>query len=284
MERGAVAAHQVTAAPPGALGARGVCGDAARVLLQGVEPAVHGDPDEPLLGGGLAQGARSARAGRCERGRAPSLAEACELRAESSCLRRSRPPARPSCGSCSRAPNERSSASGAPSSDRGVRAQDDGAGGALLVLAGAVVEDDGGNALAGEGQGEREPDGARADDDHRVHGARSLPARGSWGGYVRNGQWSPVHDHRTYATHCRCLRQVTEAAARDADCPDAVTVVSAGAASVPLGRPSPAPVAGGPSASSAALRRRPWRYRSSPAGRASRSRWRAPRAADTSPR
>lgn len=50
----AVAADQVTAAPPGALGAAGVGGDARGLLFERVETVVHGDLHQPLAreGGG----------------------------------------------------------------------------------------------------------------------------------------------------------------------------------------------------------------------------------------
>ena len=53
----AVAADQVTAAPPCALGAAGVGRDAGGLLLDGVQAAVHGDLDEPLAAMAVAQGA-----------------------------------------------------------------------------------------------------------------------------------------------------------------------------------------------------------------------------------
>lgn len=53
----AVAADQVTAAPPGAFGAAGVGGDARGLLLDRVQTAVGDELDQSLLGQGGAQGA-----------------------------------------------------------------------------------------------------------------------------------------------------------------------------------------------------------------------------------
>ncbi|GFE13953.1 hypothetical protein Sgleb_20000 [Streptomyces glebosus] len=59
-------------------------------------------------------------------------------------------------------------------------------------MAGGLVEDDGRDAEAGEGEREGEADRAGPDDDHRVHGAAP---RGRW--YVR--------DMRELAVGARCV-------------------------------------------------------------------------------
>ncbi len=53
----AVAAHQVTAAPPDAVGAAGVRGDARGLLLDRVQAVVRGDLHQPFGREGLAEGA-----------------------------------------------------------------------------------------------------------------------------------------------------------------------------------------------------------------------------------
>ena len=178
----AVAADQVTAAPPGAVGAAGVRGDARRLLFDGVETAVHGDLDEPLAGERVAQGAGQLVLGECSGagGGQPGRPEPEAMRrSRITCLRRiDRQPAQREPVVVERRPVEPLHEGG------GVLAQHHGAGGPLFVLAGALVEDDGGHALAGQREGEREPDGPGADDDHRVHGA-APPARSGVLGDVR---------------------------------------------------------------------------------------------------
>lgn len=170
-----VAAHQVTAAPPGVLGPARVGGQPARVLLQGVELALDRDLDEPFIGDGGAQGAGQHMLRHMQRRR--RLITERELPHQ--LLAAQRTPARP--------PRARlhvtERVTGEPLHEgRGVIAQDDGPRGPLLVLAGPFVEHDGGYGVTRESQGEREPRGPSADNDHRVHGAHSpvTRARESW--------------------------------------------------------------------------------------------------------
>nr|WP_307711230.1 hypothetical protein [Streptomyces sp. V4I23] len=158
---GAVAADEMAAPPPGARGAAAVRGDAAAVLLQRVEAAVGDEPYEALLGDRVPQAAgervlrdmqRSGREAVAER-QVPHLLPAPH-----------RPPARPTDAVVTQG------AAAEPFHQGGrVRAQDDGAGGARLVLSVALVEHDGGDALGREGQGQGQADRARPDHDHRVH-------------------------------------------------------------------------------------------------------------------
>jgi hypothetical protein len=156
---GAVAADQVTAAPPGALGAAGTGGDAGRLLLDAVEPAVHGDPHQPFIGQCRAQGAGQDVLGDVHGRRVVEGDLAHHL------LAPHRPPSGPT---AARLPDRQS---GQTLHQGGaVLAQDDGACQAGFVLAGSLVENDRRHLLTCQCQGEREPDGPRSDDDHRVHG------------------------------------------------------------------------------------------------------------------
>ncbi len=162
-----VAADEVTPSPPGALGPAGVRGDPRRLLLDGVDAAVDDDAHQPLPGEGLAQRAGQHVLGEVQRGRLAVV----ERDLAHHLLAPQGPPSGPAAaGLADREP-------GQPLQQRGgVLAQDDAAREPLLVLAGALVQDDGGDLLAGQCQGQREPDGPRPDDDHRVHGA-APPAR-----------------------------------------------------------------------------------------------------------
>ncbi len=165
---GAVAADQVTAAPPGAGGATGVGRDTGLLLLDAVQPAVHGDLDQPFTGERRAQDTGQLVLGDVQgsRFRVAEHDLACHL------LAPHRPPSGPT------RPQPRQRCAGQPLDERdGLLAQDDGARGARFVLARALVEDDTGHLLPRQRQGEREPDGPRSGDDHRVHGA-TPPARG----------------------------------------------------------------------------------------------------------
>jgi hypothetical protein len=164
---GAVAADQVTAAPPGALRAAGVGRDARGLLLHAVDPAVHGDPHPRLAGEGGAQGAGEHVLRDVQRGGLGLV--------EKDLAHHLLAPHRPPSGPVGAGLGE--GHAGQPfQQGGGVLAQDDGARGARFVLAGAFVQDDAGHVLARQSQGEREPDGPRSHDDHRVHGA-APPAR-----------------------------------------------------------------------------------------------------------
>ncbi len=163
----AVAADQVTAAPPGAGGAPGVGGDAGPFLLQGVEPAVHGDLDEPFVLQGRAQGTGEDVLGDVQGSGLGVL--------EGHLVRHLLAPHRPPSGPTETRVVE--GQAGQPLHQRGgVLAQHDRAGGPGLVLARPLVEDHARYVLTRQRQRQREPDGPRSDDDHRVHGA-ALPAR-----------------------------------------------------------------------------------------------------------
>ncbi|GAA3216189.1 hypothetical protein GCM10020256_18290 [Streptomyces thermocoprophilus] len=168
VERGAVAADQKTAAPPGAPGAAGVGGDTGGFLLDGVQTAVDGDLDQRFTGQRGAQHARDDVLSDVQRAGVRVVVErdrACHLPAPH------RPPSGPTrTGLLERHPGETFQQGG------GVLVQHDGAGETGLVLAGALVEEHGRHLLTGQRQREREPDGPRPDDDHRVHGA-TPPAR-----------------------------------------------------------------------------------------------------------
>ncbi|BFO15882.1 hypothetical protein SHKM778_22700 [Streptomyces sp. KM77-8] len=170
----AVAADQVTAAPPGAGGAPGVGGDARRLLLHAVQPAVHGDPDEPFTGQRRAQRTRQHVLGDVQ-GSGIGVAEDGLGR---HLLAPHRPPSGPA------DPGVRERHSGQPLHQRGgLLAQHDGARRAGFVLARPFVEDHARHLLACQRQGERESDGPRSDDDHRVHGASPLlevTPEGTW--------------------------------------------------------------------------------------------------------
>lgn len=156
---GSVAADQVTPAPPRGFGAPGVGGDPVVVLLQGVEFALGDQLDQGVRGGGVAQPAGQGVLGQVDRGRAvlegdplgvaaaPHRAPGGEVRTLVAQGRTAQP----------------------VHHGGGVGVQGDGAGGARFFLAGSLVEHDAGHALAGQGEGQGQPDGPRADDDHRVH-------------------------------------------------------------------------------------------------------------------
>lgn len=156
---GAVAADQVTPAPPRGLGAPGVGGDPVVVLFQGVHTALGDQLDQRVRRGGVAQPARQRVLRHVQGGRvvlegdplgvpaAPHGAPGGEVRP----FVAQRPTAQP------------------VGHGRRVGVQDDRTGRARFLLAGPFVEHDGGHALAGQGEGKRQPDGSRADDDHRVH-------------------------------------------------------------------------------------------------------------------
>lgn len=261
-----VAADQVTAAPPRAVGAAGVRRDARGLLLDRVEAAAHGDLDQPLVDDGLAQGAGQRVLGEMQRGgrvgalgvlrdrgraepgafqalRAP-LRDACApldalsadpraVRAASRGLRAAyraapkgpgaahravrrapgavrigfevrrvrvgRPgsevdlahhllaPHRPPSGPTETGIGERQARQALDERGR-VLAQHHRPREPLFVLARPLVEDHAGDLLAGQRKGQREAHGPRADDDHRVHGARP-PARS---GVLRNGREQAV--------------------------------------------------------------------------------------------
>ena len=153
VERGAVAADQVTAAPPGALGAAGVGGDAVVVLLQRVEPALHGDLDQRVR-------RRRRRAGRAV---SDVLRRCAAGRGRRRPRRRSRPrastlahhllaPHGAPAGPVDALVAQSGAAAAAPPGGR-VGVQHDRAGEAGLVLARALVEDDGRHVLARPGPG-----------------------------------------------------------------------------------------------------------------------------------
>ncbi len=158
---GSVAADHVTPAPPGGLGAQGVCGDAPVVLFQGVQPAVEDQLDQGVRGGGVAQSARQRVLGDVQGGRVVLEGEPVGVPAA--------PHGAP--GGEVRALVAQRRTAQAVRHGRRVRVQDDRTGRPGLVLARPLVEHDGGHARAREGEGQGQADGARADDDHRVHGA-----------------------------------------------------------------------------------------------------------------
>ncbi len=206
----AVAADQVTPAPPGALGAPGVCRDARRVLFDAVQPALHRhlhqrlpgerrpqDAGQDVLGevqgsgsGGLGTAGLGGILGRAtprvldapERAAVPAPEPAVErapVSAVGRLLARALehhpphhllPPHRPPAAPADARPGERRA--GQAFDERGgVLAQHGGAGEPGFVLARAVVEDHGGDLLAGQRECQGQPHGPCADDDHRVHGA-----------------------------------------------------------------------------------------------------------------
>jgi hypothetical protein len=168
VERAAVATDQVTAAPPGAPGAAGAGRHARGLLLEAVQAAVHGDLDEGFAGDGRAQGLRQDVL-RDVQGSGPGVVEG-------DLTHHLLAPHRPPSGPAGTRPGQRRTGE-TFREGRGVLAQDDGARGTRLVLARPFVQDDARHLLARQCQGERESDGSRSDDDHRVHGA-APPARG----------------------------------------------------------------------------------------------------------
>ncbi len=175
---GAVTADQITATPPGALGAAGVGGHARGFLFDAVEAAVHGDPGQALAGQGGAQSAGQHVLGDVQ-GSGSGLAlgvRGVRSALEDDLAHHLLAPHRPPSGPVDAGFGERYA--GQPLDEGGgVLAQDDGARQARFVLARSFVEDHGGHFLTCQSEGEREPDGPRSDDDHRVHGA-APPARG----------------------------------------------------------------------------------------------------------
>jgi hypothetical protein len=152
-----------------------VGGDAGPFLLQGVQPAVHGDLDEPFVLQGRAQRAGQDVLGDVQ-GSGLGVLEADLVR---HLLAPHRPPSGPT------EPRVVEGQTGQPLHQRGgVLAQHDGAGGTGFVLARPLVQDHARHVLTRQRQCQREPDGPRSDDDHRVHGV-ALPARSDVGEDVR---------------------------------------------------------------------------------------------------
>ncbi|SCF76984.1 hypothetical protein GA0115255_1057514 [Streptomyces sp. Ncost-T6T-2b] len=171
---GAVAADQITPAPPGRSRLPGVHRDAVAVLLQGVDPAQRHQPDQRFLVHRRTQrGAQLVlrQVQRCgeepgERLTVLVRPAPTQRHLPDQLLPAHRTPARPAQPDPVQLP-----AAEAVHQVRGVLAQHDRAGGPGLLRAGALVEEDRRDALGGEGQRQRQADGPGADDDHRVHSA-----------------------------------------------------------------------------------------------------------------
>lgn len=157
------------AAPPVA-GRAGVRGDSAAVLLQAVQAGAADQAGERLAVEGVAQGPGEGVLRQVEWG-GQRLVEGVggDLLAAAQGAYAGQP------GAALREAGARE----AGRECRRVLAQDDGAGEAFLVLAGGLVEEEGGDLVAGERQRQGEPGGSRPDDDHRVHGVASRGASGA---------------------------------------------------------------------------------------------------------
>lgn len=202
---GAVAADEVTPAPPRSVGAAGVGADAVLVLFEVGEPAAGDDLGELLAGQCGAQGAGERVLGEVDRrggGGAGRVVRG--ARGEGDAFDQA-PAAHDAPGRPAGAGALQGVGAAEPADEGcGVRAEHGGTGGAGLLLAGGLVEDDGGDAEPGEGEGEREADRAGPDHDHRVHGV------------VPWGRWC-VRDMRKLAVGARCVitqRMQPTAAAR----------------------------------------------------------------------
>jgi len=141
-----------------------VCGDAGRLLLDRVQPAVRGELHQALARDSGAERAREDVLREVQGGRFGVVERDLTHRL----LAPQRPPARPA-QSVQRGTGEPLRQSG------GVLPQDDRPRETRFVLPRALVQHDRRHLLTRERQGEREPHRARADDDHRVHG-RPPPA------------------------------------------------------------------------------------------------------------
>lgn len=176
---GAVAADQITPAPPGRTRLPGVHRDAVGVLLQRVDPAHRHPLDQRRLVHRRTQRAAQRMLRNMERcGKEPGergLVLVPPAPAQRHVPDQLLPAHRTPPGPAQPDPVQLPAAEAAQQVG-GVLAQYDRAGGTGLVRTGALVENDRGDALGGEGQRQRQADGPGADDDHRVHGAYP-PAR-----------------------------------------------------------------------------------------------------------
>ncbi len=170
---GAVAAHQVTAAPPGAGGPR----------VWAVTPdAPCSMPSRRLSTATLTSDSWASAVRRTSVSSCWAMQRRRVGVAEDDLARHLLAPHRPPSGPTETQPRQRCAGQPLDEGD-GVLAQDDGPRGARFVLARPFVENDTGHLPPRQRQGEREPHGPRSGDDHRVHGATPLPvtvSRGTW--------------------------------------------------------------------------------------------------------
>lgn len=165
---GAVAADQITPAPPRRVGLPGVHRDTGRVLLQGIDPAERCHLHQFLPGDRVPQPAHECMLRQMDRGRQPITVRGvlAERQFAHQLLAPHGPPAGP--------PDALVPERRAPEpfhQRRGVLTQHHRPGGTCLVLPRILVEKYARDALRGEGERQHQADRPGTDDDHRVHGA-----------------------------------------------------------------------------------------------------------------